>query len=150
MLKIMHHIQKVALIFGIFSLLITPALLVSSASAQIPEQSKNAACQGLGKGSCDKNTAGGTVSGLVRQAINILSWVVGIVSIIMVIVGGFKFIVSNGDANGIKSARNTVIYALVGLAVAVLAQMLVRFVVNNIKPTPPPKDEETSMRVVYS
>lgn len=133
MIKTLNFVQKTVLILGAAMALMLPAFLPAAAGAQIPEESKNAACEGLGTGNCNRDTSGGVVSGLVGRVINILSWIVGIVSVVMVVIGGFKFIVSNGDANGVKSARNTVIYALIGLAVAMLAQVLVRFVINEAR-----------------
>ena len=59
---------------------------------------------------------------------NLLSLVVGAASVIMIIFGGFKFITSGGNADKTKAATKTITYALVGLAVVVLAQFLVKFV----------------------
>lgn len=73
-------------------------------------------------------TAEEIAGGPVRALINILTIVVGIVSVVMIIVGGFKFITSGGNSDGTKSARNTIIYALVGLVVVLLAQVMVRYV----------------------
>jgi ABC-type Fe3+ transport system permease subunit len=70
------------------------------------------------------------VNSLVSTVIYILSWIVGILSIIMVIYGGFRFVTSGGDAAATSSARNTIFYALIGLVLAVLATLLVHFVLN--------------------
>jgi hypothetical protein len=48
------------------------------------------------------------------------------------IYGGFKYITSGGDESGAKSARNTIIYAVVGLVIVALAQFIVKFVINNV------------------
>jgi cytochrome bd-type quinol oxidase subunit 2 len=98
----------------------------------IGSNSVNAACQGagLGQGSgCPKNSAD-SINKLLSEIINILSIVVGIISVIMVIVGGFKYITSGGEANKSAAASKTILYALIGLVVAVLAQVLVHFVLN--------------------
>jgi hypothetical protein len=50
----------------------------------------------------------------------------------MIIFGGFRFVTSGGDANATASARNTIIYAVIGLAVAAIAEVLVRFVIFNV------------------
>ena len=57
---------------------------------------------------------------------------VGAVSVVVIIIGGFKYIVSAGDSNGIQSAKNTILYALVGLVVAVFAQVIARFVLGQV------------------
>ncbi len=65
----------------------------------------------------------------------IFKWVVrivGIVSVIMIMVGGFRYITSAGDGNGIKGAKETIIYALVGLIVAGLAGFILNFVLDGI------------------
>ncbi len=62
--------------------------------------------------------------------VNIMSVVLGAVAVIMVIVAGFKYVTSGGDAGKVSSAKSTLIYALVGIAVAVLAQLLIHIVVG--------------------
>lgn len=120
---------KIALFALTLSAIMVPAISPSIVGAQVPDRSKTAACESLG--GCDRNS-GNSISSLLSTVIELLSWIVGVISIIMVIVGGFKFIVSSGDPAGAKSAKNTVIYALVGLAVAALAQILVRFVLSQV------------------
>ena len=70
------------------------------------------------------------INNTVWDVINILSVVVGIVAVIMIIVGGFRYITSGGDPNRIASAKNTIIYALIGLLIAAFAQVIVRFVLK--------------------
>ena len=72
-----------------------------------------------------------TVGDLVDDIIRIFSWVVGVVSVIMIIFGGFKYITSGGDAGKVTSAKNTILYAIVGLVIAALAQVIVLFVLGN-------------------
>lgn len=57
--------------------------------------------------------------------------ITGAISVIMIIVGGFKYVISNGDSNGLQGAKNTILYALVGLIVVLFAQVIVRFVLVN-------------------
>ena len=68
------------------------------------------------------------LSELIKSGVSIVSLLVGAVSVIMIIVGGFKYVTSNGDANQTKSAKDTVTYALIGLLLVGFAQTLVRFV----------------------
>jgi len=58
--------------------------------------------------------------------------VVGIVSVIMIIYGGFKYISSGGDSGNVQSAKNTIIYAVIGLVVVAMAQFIVQFVLNKV------------------
>lgn len=83
---------------------------------------------------CDVNSVEATnnVQNLVTKVLNIFSWVVGVVSVIMIIFGGFKYITSGGDANGVTGAKNTILYAIVGLVIVALAQVIVRFVIGTV------------------
>lgn len=69
-----------------------------------------------------------SVSDTIASVINILSILVGVIAVVMVIFGGFKYITSGGDSGKVTSAKNTIVYAMIGLIVAALAQVLVRFV----------------------
>ena len=79
---------------------------------------------------CEDNKAETTVNGTISLALNIFSAVVGIIAVVMIIVGGVKYITSQGESANITSAKNTILYALVGLVVVALAQVIVRFVLN--------------------
>ncbi len=70
------------------------------------------------------------VNTLVQITIGILSFVIGIISVIMIIIGGIRYVVSNGEAAKIKSAKDTILYAIVGLVVSLLAYVIVNFVVG--------------------
>jgi hypothetical protein len=69
-----------------------------------------------------------SINTLIKDVINILSIIVGIAAVIMIILGGFKYITSAGDAGKVASGKNTLIYALVGLFIAALAQFIVHYV----------------------
>ena len=80
------------------------------------------------------------LSRILKLVLNVLSFLVGITAIIMIIIGGFKFITSNGDSNNISSARNSILYAVIGLIIVAAAQVMVHFVlassnaaINNCK-----------------
>ncbi len=90
--------------------------------------------QGPGVGDCgDADADGSGVVDIVQKVVNWLSWFVGIVSVIMIVVGGFKYITSGGDSNKVTGAKNTIIYAIIGLVIVALAQFIVKFVVANAK-----------------
>lgn len=79
----------------------------------------------------DEN-AGTKVDNIIKTVINIFSIVVGVVSVIMIIVGGLKYITSGGDSGNVTGAKNTILYAIVGLVVVALAQIIVRFVLQRV------------------
>lgn len=74
-----------------------------------------------------------TVSPIVKNAINLLLFVLGFVSIIMIVIGGIRYTTSAGDASAMKSARDTIIYSVVGLVVALMAFAIVNFVLGYFK-----------------
>jgi cytochrome bd-type quinol oxidase subunit 2 len=65
-----------------------------------------------------------------RKLVDLFSIVVGAVSVIMIIYGGFRYITSGGDSGRVGNAKNTLIYAIVGLVIVALAQVIVHFVLN--------------------
>jgi hypothetical protein len=81
------------------------------------------------------STSGGTakIQNIVTDVVNIFSIIVGIVAVIMIIVGGFKYITSGGDSGNITSAKNTIVYAVIGLVIVALAQFFVQFVLNKVQ-----------------
>ncbi len=102
-------------------------------------RTKCEACKGTGGtyagDTCNDDTGGATedkVANISADVVNIFSFVVGVVAVIMIIIGGFKYVVSSGDANNISSAKNTILYAIVGLVIVAFAQIIVRYVLNRI------------------
>ena len=90
-------------------------------------------------GSCLTPDSSKDLSDIAAFIINIFSWIVGAVSVIMIIYGGFRYITSGGDSNGVKAGKDTVLYAIVGLVIVALAQIIVNFVLDktdNIGTTP--------------
>lgn len=69
---------------------------------------------------------------LIRLVINIFSLVVGVVAVIMIVIGGFRYITSGGSSDSITAAKNTIIYAIIGLVIVALAQFIVRFVLGRV------------------
>ncbi len=86
----------------------------------------------LGSKSCSGSGDENELNKLISAIVNILSLIVGIVAVIMIIVGGFRFITSGGDAGQVGSAKTTVVYAIIGLIIVALSQVIVRFVLNKV------------------
>lgn len=122
-----------ASVFGIIaSLLLLAVPMSASAQADIFDD----ACRGVTDSTvCSQDQNNNPISGdngILISAMRILSFVVGVASVIMLIVGGIKYITSSGDANSITSAKNTILYALIGLVVFIFSQAIVIFVINRI------------------
>lgn len=66
------------------------------------------------------------------KLINTMIFVVGSVAVLMIIVGGLRYVLSGGDASGIKSAKDTILYSVIGVVIAVMAYAIVNYVVVNL------------------
>lgn len=69
---------------------------------------------------------------LVKKGLNILTWVAGILAIIMIIYAGYLLVRSANDTNKITTAKNIILYSVVGLIVVVAANAIVSFVIKMI------------------
>ena len=72
------------------------------------------------------------VNELIKQVINIISAIVGVIAVVMIIIGGFRYITSGGQPDKVTSAKNTILYGLIGLVIVALAQVIVQFVLTKI------------------
>lgn len=73
---------------------------------------------------------GDNATNMIQIVINILLYVLGTISVIMIVIGGVRFTTSNGDPASTKTARMTIIYSVVGLVVAILSYAIVNLVVG--------------------
>lgn len=64
--------------------------------------------------------------------INVIVGVVGFIAVVMIVIGGIGFVTSQGDTNRVAKARNTILYGVVGLVVALLAYAIVNFVLSSV------------------
>ena len=83
-------------------------------------------------GTCVSANDGSELSETIKTILNVFSWIVGVASVIMIIFAGFKYVISQGSSEGVSGARNTILYAIIGLVVVALAQTIVRFVVGKL------------------
>lgn len=70
--------------------------------------------------------------GMVTDIINIMLFVIGILCVIMIIYGGIRYTISGGASDKVKDAKNTILYAVVGLVIAIIAYALVNWVFNTV------------------
>jgi hypothetical protein len=131
----MTTIKTLFLTIFALALLLVPAVGVSAQESATKSNLCDAAnLQAPGSGaSCDTSDAGTNVTDLVNQVIDIFSWIVGIVSVLAIIYGGFRYITSGGDASGVSAAKNTILYAIVGLVIVAIAQLIVKFVIGSLE-----------------
>jgi len=135
----MNIIKKLVLGTGICSVVIT-GMVTPSASALSTSQLSQTFAVGVSAQDQVKkgiDNAGGTVNNFnigtaITNIVNIMLYALGAIAVIMIVVGGIRYTTSNGDSNGIQSAKNTILYAVAGLVVAILAYAIVNFVVSNL------------------
>ena len=86
----------------------------------------------LGSGSCASGQSNDILQGVVKPVVQTLTIIVGAVSVVVMVVGGLMYVLSAGDANNVKRAKDTIMYAAIGLIVALIAQTIVSFVIGAI------------------
>ena len=125
----------VAIVAGI---LLVPALVAGSLAFVAPADSAHAinlkdSVEGSNsaKGEGQVNSLDGE-TGVIRTGINILLYIIGVISVIMIIIGGLRYATSGGNASTVTSAKNTILYAVIGLVIAIFAYAIINFVMNNV------------------
>jgi amino acid transporter len=119
-------------------LIALPAFIPATVAAQIDIQGST--CAGSngrivsnpsGKACDDINKNGAkTADRIVADVTNLLSSIVGILAVIMIIYAGFRYVTSGGSDDAVKGAKRTITYAIIGLVIVALAQIIVHFVLN--------------------
>jgi hypothetical protein len=135
-----YFISLFATVCLLFSFQVAPVFADDSATS--PEL-KNGLCAGVNldvNSNC--NSAGLTpgqanqkLNNIIHTVINLLSLVVGVVAVIMIIIGGLRYITSGGSDTSVTGAKNTILYAIIGLIIVALAQVMVRFVLGKVTQT---------------
>lgn len=123
----MHKVKSYTKTAGMVAMAYA-ALIPAMVGAESAKESLNKGIDAAGGPSAGDATS--QVNGVIGTAVSILSWVVGIIAVIMIIVSGLRFILAGGDAGKVGTARNGIIYGLVGLVIVASAQTLVRFVLD--------------------
>lgn len=134
-------INKLLLISGIFITLVLPSAHIYAETNVL-----DPACAGFSASDPDaptlckdnqvkQSTSDNSIygkNGIISKVVQLLAILIGIVAVIMVIIGGFKYVMSSGNPESINSAKNTILYAIIGLVVAVLAQYIIIFVISKL------------------
>jgi hypothetical protein len=119
--------NKVAISIKASSIAVTSFLVHASAWAAAP----NAMMNGINNAQPD-----GATNSLPTTFVNIsntLVYLVGATAVIFLIVGGLRYVVSNGNPKNVTAAKDTIMYALIGLVVAILAYAIVSYIAGQIK-----------------
>ncbi len=127
------------LITATFGLLLLGVALAPAqpAYAALFDNAKDQACNGINvdahTSGCSTANGSGRLSTTLKTALSLFSIVVGVIALLMIIIGGVKFVTSQGESAAVASAKNTIIYALVGLVIVAFSQFIVRFVLAKTK-----------------
>lgn len=126
-------------------LLLVPALVLGlsffvapTASAQTTPSCDPATGGATGGADCAQGTGTPTSlfasGGIFQTIVNVLLFLVGAIAVIMLIFGGIRYVTSGGDQNSVTAAKNTIMYAIIGIIVAILAYAVVNFVLTSLAP----------------
>ena len=135
-------------LLGIFGALIFGAAPLANVQAvglnEVKKNTQEGQCEvsGADAAACKSDNTGiGNLTSLFRTIVNILLFLVGSLAVIMLVIGGLRYVTSNGDQNAVTSAKNTILYSIIGIVVAFLAYAAVNFVITQLqvgtKSTPP-------------
>lgn len=125
------HDFSAAVVLGATSFLVNPIAAV----AQVDCVGTDCIEQGVSEvgGESDGRQLFGEGS-IFNTITNTLLFLVGVISVIMLIIGGIRYVVSGGDQNAVTGAKNTILYAIIGIVVAFLAFAAVNFVTGSLNP----------------
>lgn len=125
--KIKSIIISTMVMLGVVALPAVPAYAASCTGS-----ASDCAKQGLDSVSNQPGTAD-DLSNNIKTIVNVMLFILGAIAVIMIIIGGIRYATSGGDASGIKSAKDTILYAVIGLVVAILAYAIVNFILGAFK-----------------
>ena len=130
----LKNIRKSIVIAAASLMMLAPGLIPAAASVAFADSISDSVCSGANSAAdstadatCSSTTNTTGLKTIAKKIVNVFSLVVGFVAVIMVIYGGFRYITSGGESGSVGNAKNTLIYAIVGLIIVALAQFIVHF-----------------------
>ena len=121
MKKLRTALLSIAAITGLLALPLVPATVFAASPA---EQIKQGVTDVGGTGDEEELSEG------IKTIVNVMLFILGAIAVIMIIIGGIRYATSNGDSSQLQSAKNTILYAVVGLVIAILAYAIVQFIIE--------------------
>ena len=98
------------------------------------QASQNVVCQGVGTASGKIGSScpgsGVSINKVLKEILNILSIAAGFIAVIMIIIGGFRYVISGGNDTSVAAAKDAIIYAIVGIIIVAVAQIIIHIVLN--------------------
>jgi hypothetical protein len=132
--KFKSKLIMIALLLTFSVPMVVPALVAAATTPAAPsttELCSGASLDITGAGGCAANS-GESINTVIKDALNIFSAVVGIIAVVTLMIGGIKYITSGGSSEKTSSAKDTILFAIVGLVVVALAQIVVAFVLTKV------------------
>lgn len=130
------HILRGALLaaFALFALAGSAAVAQPAGQVYALTENQQAVCEAIGSDdSCKADPTGGKgLNATIKQGIDIFSAILGIIAVVMIMIAGYKYITSSGDSTKVSSAKNTLVYAVIGLIIVALSQTIVKYVVGKL------------------
>jgi hypothetical protein len=123
--------KKIFLIFLTLLAVFMPIVAVNGQSMALADTKtviQDGVCDASGQTQCKPAEAQTSINGIIKVILNLLSVVAGIAAVVMIVVSGLRYTTSGGDTNRVASAKNALLYAVVGLVIVALSQIIVRFV----------------------
>ncbi len=137
----MKKLSRFVLPIVIVGLLVAVMIPHNALALTLQEGAEAARCDG-----CPADLFGPT--GAFRQITNTILYIVGIIAVIMLIIGGIKYVISGGDSKKVTDAKNTVLYAIIGLVIAVFAYAIVNFVISALPNSGQQIETQSSVNLV--
>ena len=119
---------------GIVSLLIGVFAVDSSVSAQIGQGGVWGGINAT-RGEGVPTSLGDGDESIVTRIINMMLYAIVVISVVMLIVGGFRYVISGGQKEAVTAAKNTILYAIIGLLIAIFAYPVTVFILNIVMGT---------------
>lgn len=132
------HLNKIRFAVMALAIIASGVALFSPTSQVVSAYSTIGEGAGAAKGSSQADSLFGT-NGIFIKITNTLLFIIGAIAVVMLIYGGIRYTISGGKADAVKAAKDTILYAIVGIVVAVLAFAAVNFVIGQIGQTAAPE-----------
>ena len=127
MKRIKSIITSVMIMLGVVALPVAPAFAAACDGSPVDCAQQGTDSVSAQKGSPDD------LSKNIKTVVNVMLFLLGAIAVVMIIIGGIRYATSNGDASATKGAKDTVLYAVIGLVVAILAYAIVNFILGAFK-----------------
>jgi FtsH-binding integral membrane protein len=127
----MNRLKKICI-----RLVLVIGLLIASSAPALAVNPVQQVCQGNANATvCEASSNNNSLlgkNGIITKAAKVMVYFAGVIAVIMLAIGGIKYTTSQGNPNELQSAKSTIIFALVGLIIAIFAQALVFFVLSKL------------------